>query len=386
MQSALKTGISSECRWLASGIVAMAALAASPGWAQTPPAQTPAAQPQQPAAPNSAPAQPSAAPPPQPAAIPAPQPSQPQSSFPRLNVTPVAIVAVDRSVPGAAYSVTGPIMALNGRAFLTASGQITAGQQTAVVTLPYRGTLRVCAASTVQLAADAGARVGDVPGLLIALDHGAVEMSFAASHLRQQNVDSLLTPYFRILIGGPNAADVRVRLGENGDTCVDNAGNDAPYVVVTSVFEGGLYRVQPGQRVMFEHGSLSTVNEQEQEPCGCPPPPEMEANAFPLAQSEGLSPANAPPVVTTAPESQPGAMAALSYSGTEHAAAAAAVPPAPAAARPKAPAPAPASAAPAPPPAPAASATPDAAAPSKPKKKGFFRKLGHFFGKVFGAE
>ena len=51
------------------------------------------------------------------------------------------------------------------------------------------------------------------PACLIALDHGAVEMSFAASTAREQNADTLLTPYFRIMIGGPNAADVRVRHG-----------------------------------------------------------------------------------------------------------------------------------------------------------------------------
>ncbi len=82
--------------------------------------------------------------------------------------------------------------------------------------------------------------------------------------------DTLLTPYFRILIGGPSAADVKVRLGDHGDTCVDNAGANAPYVVVTSVFDGGVYRVQPGQRVMFENGSLHEVVDEEKEPCGCP--------------------------------------------------------------------------------------------------------------------
>ena len=90
--------------------------------------------------------------------------------------------------------------------------------------LPARGTLRVCASSTVKLAADASAPEGEVPGLLMALDRGAVEMSLAPSESRAKNADTLLTPYFRILIGGPNAADVKVRLGENGDTCVDNAG------------------------------------------------------------------------------------------------------------------------------------------------------------------
>jgi len=39
---------------------------------------------------------------------------------------------------------------------------------------------------------------------------------------------------------------VKVRLGAQGDTCVDNAGVNVSYVLVSSVFEGGAYRVQPG--------------------------------------------------------------------------------------------------------------------------------------------
>jgi hypothetical protein len=118
------------------------------------------------------------------------------------------------------------------------------------------------------------------------MDHGAVEASFTTGH----NADILLTPDFRILIGGPGAAEVKVRLGQHGDTCVDNAGVDAPYVLVSSVFDGGAYRVQPGQRVMFQNGSLHEVVDQEKEPCGCPPPLKPGSNEFPLAQSEGLAP------------------------------------------------------------------------------------------------
>jgi hypothetical protein len=280
----------------------------------------------------------------------------------------VAIVPLDQAIPGAALSVSGPMQAWNGRAFLTASGSITAGERTAQVTLPYRGTMRVCASSTVKLAADSTAAAGAVPGLLIALDHGAVELSFAASTAREQNADTLLTPFFRILVGGSNAADLRVRLGEYGDTCVDNAGAGAPYVVVTSVFDGGLYRVQAGQRVMFERGSLQTVDDQEKEPCGCPPPPKPQGNEFPLAQSEGLTPqANATPVVSSAPASQTNATDTFSYSGKDHAAEPAG----------------PITTAPA---AQAASPTPAPQEPAKPKKPGFFGKVGHFFKKVFGAE
>ncbi|HKN21514.1 MAG TPA: hypothetical protein VJX73_08860 [Terracidiphilus sp.] len=328
-------------------------IAASALNAQTttaPPQTTPPAT--SPAAPENAPAQ--TAPPR------AAQPDQP----PTFSTAPVAIVPLDKSIPGAAMSVDGSLQAWNGRAYLTGSGSISAGTATAEVTLPYRGTLRVCASSTVKLAADASAPAGEVPGLLIALDRGAVEMSFAASTAREKNADTLLTPYFRILIGGPNAADVKVRLGEHGDTCVDNAGANAPYVVVSSVFEGGLYRVQPGQRVMFEHGSLQAVVDQEKEPCGCPPPTK-QGNEFPLAQSEGLAPGSAQaPVVTAPPPPVASATTTLSYSGADHAAPIAAPAAAP----------------------PAATATPAPQAPATQKKPGFFGKIGRFFRKIFGAE
>ena len=296
-----------------------------------------------------------------------PQPAAQSDQPPTFTTPPVAIVPLDKSIPGAALDVSGPLQAWNGRAYLTSSGSISAGAATAEVALPYRGTLHICASSTVKLAADSSAPAGEVPGLLIALDRGAVEMSFAASTAREKNADTLQTPYFRILIGGPNAADVKVRLGDHGDTCVDNAGANAPYVVVSSVFEGGVYRVQPGQRVMFEHGSLQSVVDQEKEPCGCPPPAK-QANDFPLAQSEGLAPASAPATVAAAPPPPiASATDTFTYSGTDHAAQT----------------PGPVTAAPA---APAASAPPAPPAPTTQKKPGFFGRVGHFFRKVFGAE
>lgn len=276
---------------------------------------------------------------------------------------PVAIVPLDKSIPGAALSVVGSMQAWNGRAYITGSGSITAGAGSAQVTLPYRGTMHVCASSTVKLAADSSTPAGEVPGLLVALDHGAVEMSLAASTARQQNADTLLTPYFRILIGGPNAADVKVRLGENGDTCVDNSGANAPYVVVTSVFEGGIYRVQAGQRVMFEHGSLHQVVDQEKEPCGCPPE-KSQPNEFPLAESEGLTLAGAStPVTPGLGGHAPNATDTFSVSGANRAAQATA------------------------PPAAAQTAQASGSAQKPPEKKaGFFGRIGRFFRRVFGAE
>ena len=65
-------------------------------------------------------------------------------------------------------------------------------------------------------------------------------------------------------------AELSIRVNPKGDTCVDNHGTAAPYVTVSSQLEGGAYRVMPGQRVTFEHGSLQEVVDHEPEACGCP--------------------------------------------------------------------------------------------------------------------
>jgi hypothetical protein len=277
---------------------------------------------------------------------------------------PIAIVPLDSKIPGAAAEVTGGLLVHNGRAFISSSAVITSGDRTTHVTLPYRGTLNVCASTTVKLAADSSVTTGDAPGLLMALDHGAVEASFAAG----QASDALLTPDFRILVGGPGPADLKVRLGPNGDTCVDNAGTGAPYVEVTSVFDEGSYRVMTGQRVMFQHGSVHEVVDQEKEPCGCPAPPAAESNEFPLAQSEGLAPILHP----TKPVGQVGHAAdttgALVYNAGKR------VEPVP-----------PPAAEPVAPPV-AVAAAPPAAQPVVKKKRNIFKAVGHFFRVVFGPD
>ena len=269
-----------------------------------------------------------------------------------VSAGPIAIVPVDAST-----TVTGALQISAGKAMIGANGTVTAGAKTTEVILPHRGVLRVCASTTLKLTSDTSVPEGETPGLMMGLDRGAIEASFATG----QNADVLLTPDFRILIGGPGATDVKVRLGEHGDTCVENAGVNAPYVLVSSVFEGGAYRVQAGERVMFQHGSVQEVDLNEKEPCGCPPETKPGPNEFPLAESEGLSPA--PPPVTKAPE----------VTTTLERNAAAVTPEQQNAAE-----------KPAQSPEQAQSQT----AQQKPaeKKQGFFARIGGFFRRLFGAE
>lgn len=294
-------------------------------------------------------------------AAPAPAASGQNGEVPTGTPGPIAIVPLEGTGSNGAPTVTGALEVTKGKAAIAASGAVTAGDRTTEVTLPRRGVLRVCAFTTVKLASDASVPAGEVPGLMMAIDHGALEASFATG----RNSDIVMTPDFRILIGGPGAAEVRVRMGQGGDTCVDNAGVNAPYVLVTSVFDGGDYRVQPGQRVMFQHGNLHEVVDQEKEPCGCPPDAEPKANEFPLAQSEGLA-AKAPPVAGAAATGHaPETADTLAYNGKDRVAKAAD----------------------------ASDASKTAAAvsavqtPASAKKKGgFFGAVGRFFKKLFGAE
>jgi hypothetical protein len=176
-------------------------------------------------------------------------------------------------VPTQGVSLSGSLAVENGKASIGNDGTITAGDSTAHVSLVRGGELRLCASTKIHLSKESSASTTTDPAadsaLMIALDRGAVEASYTPGKYS----DVLLTPDLRLLISGPGQADLRIRTNQKGDTCVDNHGANAPYVTVTSQFEGGLYRVQPNQRVMFEHGSLQQVVDNETEPCGCPAPP-----------------------------------------------------------------------------------------------------------------
>jgi hypothetical protein len=288
---------------------------------------------------------------------------------------PIAIIPLDSGSSDAAAKVTGALEVAAGKAIIAASGTVTSGSQTTEVILPHRGRLRVCASTTVKLAADASVPADETPGLLMALDRGALEISFATNPSAGRNADILLTPDFRILIGAPGAAEVKIRLGRHGDTCVDNslASGDrssslgpvnAPYVLVTSLFGDGDYRVQSGQRVMFEHGSLREVVDNEKEPCGCPPPAQG-GNEFPLAQSEGLALTPKPSPVAPSPNSAPTQLVEpLVYKSASQAIQPAAGP------------------------SPAAASSPNLPAnpPAAKKKTGFFAGIGKFLRHLFGAE
>lgn len=336
-----------------------------------------------------------------------------------------------QTLAAAGVQISGDVHVANGDMELGNGSTITAGDETVPITLARGGDLNLCATTSIHLARDRSIPAADASGLMLALDRGAMEAHYQTGKYS----DVLLTPDLRILISGPGEADLSIRVSPQGDTCIDNRGPNAPYITVTSQLEGGLYRVQPGQHVSFQHGSLREVVDTEHEPCGCPAPVSVAAagtpapqgaapghpvggpsstptdTAFPLAVSEGLA---KPELPSTTPVAAPGEVHAqvavpFRYNGNLPAVsepdttggaseAAAAIPPP----SPSAPAPSPSNMAtplPSPPP-PGSSPAPmqpvlsetviAQAPPPAPRQKqparGLFHRVGRFFSRLFGAE
>jgi len=188
------------------------------------------------------------------------------------------------------------------RASLISNASVTAYDHPAPIDLTRGGQVLVCATSQFHLF-----RSGTGPSLLFALDRGAFELRSPSAPQ-----DVILTPDLRFTFTTQGPLDLSLRVTPNGDTCVDNAGPNAPTLQLADVFSSATYSLLPGQHVLFEHGSLHEVVDKETSSCGCPAPVEPIAIAastpgepttpttaaaqhpFPAAVSQGLAPATLP--------------------------------------------------------------------------------------------
>ncbi len=180
---------------------------------------------------------------------------------------------------------------------LTNASVTAAPDHAAPVTLQRGGGVLVCSTSEFHLL-----RSGSGGSLIFGLDRGAIQV---VTQSRPQ--DAVLTPDLKLVPVTKGLLDLSLRVTREGDTCVDNAGAEAPVLNVTDPFSSANYRILPGQHVMFIKGDLHKVVDHERSSCGCPvmapkdaalpgkPATPAQAAAathpFPQAESEGLAPA-----------------------------------------------------------------------------------------------
>ena len=199
------------------------------------------------------------------------------------------------TIPTRDALVTGGLEVHGDTARLLTNASVTAYDHPAAISLARGGEALVCATSQFHLL-----HSGTENSLLFSLDRGAIEL-----HTDSSPQDVILTPDIRFTIEHAGHFDLRLRVTPNGDTCVENRGTSAPVLSLADPFSGAAYRLIPGQHVLFEHGNLHEVVDNERSPCGCPPAAVPAQQVASAPQSDPKSDPSQPTTPTTAAAEHP---------------------------------------------------------------------------------
>jgi hypothetical protein len=265
------------------------------------------------------------------------------------------------------------ILAGSGTSVLSGSS-IAAGTENATLKLERGGSLLVCAGTNLSVNASQSGRE-----LMFSLNSGNLELNYPLG----TEADTLLTPDLRLLLPGPGTVHIAVKVGPQGDTCVQSLPWNVAAIVVSETMGDATYQVKPDEAVLFRGGHLSEAATTKQN-CGCPlsqpipptkvtraappPPPAPESNLTPPAPTDqDVHLAVTAPLVFRADDSAPDLAEMVATLKLEHDQPlqldpVVLPPPQPQKTRPELPAPTTA---------------------RKQQKHGFFSKLGAFFAAIF---
>lgn len=193
------------------------------------------------------------------------------------------LYATDASVKGSV------ILAGSGTSVLSGSS-IQAGAQAATLKLERGGSLLVCEGTKLSITSSQSGRE-----LLFSLNSGNLEMNYPLG----AEADTLLTPDLRLLLPGPGAVHVAVRITPVGDTCVQSLPSNVSAIVVSETMGDATYQVKPNEAILFKAGHIGEASGYKGN-CGCPAPPPIPTQVAkaepppPPAQPKPTPPPTAP--------------------------------------------------------------------------------------------
>ncbi len=302
-------------------------------------------------------------------------------AFPTLAIFPFALLSMAQAqgpvgeVFASDASVHGSVIMASGGTQVMSGSQVAAGGRPATLKLARGGTVRICPNTILTVSSSISGR-----SLLYSMNKGEIEFHFDLS----SEGDALQTPDFRIQFIGPGHFDLAMCANERGELRLRGKNSNAA-VIVSEMLGDGVYQAPAGSSLDFHGGSVRDVTPGDGFLCGCaePPPlkPEPQVEVAKKEPPPPPSPVELPPethVQIDAPfvyhgdEPNDDAVYTLAKLGTDNTLAVKLAPTVlPPPKQKKGPRLQPVS-------------TASADVP-KPESHNIFRKIGRFFGKIFGG-
>lgn len=270
-------------------------------------------------------------------------------------------------------SVHGSVTLSAGGAQVMSGSQVAAGDRPAILKLARGGTVRICPKTILTVSSSISGR-----SLLYSLNKGQIEFHFDLS----SEADAVQTPDYRIQFIGPGHFDLAMCANNRGELRLRGRNSNAA-IIVSEMLGDGVYQAPAGSSLDFHGGSVRDVTPPDGTLCGCDEPPLLKPEAPTVEVADKQEPPS-PPSTALPPETHVQVDAPFVYSGdapndeimytlaklgAEDSVAAQLAPTV------------------LPPQKDAKIQTVSDTVAGKPRKQshGFFRKIGRFFGKIFGA-